>query len=402
MKGIVIVGAGQAGSTLAETLRAKGYEGPVTMIGAEAFPPYERPPLSKAYLLGDYLRERLYLRQPSVYAEKDITLRLGSPVTKIDPDAKTVALGDETIEYDQVALVTGGIPNTLPAAIGGDLDKVFTVRTLGDIERLQPHFNFGARVLVVGGGYIGLEAAAVASKLGLKVTLVEMADRILGRVASVETADAIRAVHKAHGVDIREGTGLETLIGENGVVTSARLADGSELSVDFVIVGTGIRPETALAEAAGVHCENGIVVDEFGRTSVEGIWAAGDCAVFDFKGAPIRLESVQNAIDQSTAVAENMLGANEPYQPVPWFWSDQFNMKLQIAGINRGYDQIIVRQTAAGLSHWYFQNGTFLAVDAINAPRDYMVGLRILQMGKSLDADTAADPEADLKAILKA
>ncbi|NNJ65669.1 MAG: FAD-dependent oxidoreductase, partial [Xanthomonadales bacterium] len=300
MGGIVIVGAGQAGAALAERLRTEGYTGPVTLIGDEPVPPYERPPLSKAYLLGEQAKERLFLRPEAIYADKDITLRLGTPVTSVDPERKTVAIGDDMLPYDQLALVTGSVPIRLPDAVGGGLEGVFTVRTLADIDAMQPRFRKGARVLVVGGGYIGLEAAAVAAKLGLNVTLVEMADRILGRVAAPETADVIRAAHESHGVDIREGVGLDGVLGDEKV-TGARLSDGSELDVDFVIVGIGIRPDTRLAEAAGIACDNGIAVDELGRTSAPDVWAAGDCASFPYKGGRLRLESVQNAIDQAEA-----------------------------------------------------------------------------------------------------
>jgi 3-phenylpropionate/trans-cinnamate dioxygenase ferredoxin reductase subunit len=401
MSGIIIIGAGQAGASLSEKLRSEGYDGTITLIGEEPVPPYERPPLSKAYLLGESEKERLFLRPDMIYAERDITLRLGAPVQAIDTDAKTVTLGSDTLSYDQLALTTGSAPINLPAAIGGDLQGVFTVRTLADIDAMSSRFQEGARVLVVGGGYIGLEAAAVAAKLGLEVTLVEMAERILGRVAAPQTADVIRATHLSHGVDIREGVGLERLMGD-GAVSGATLTDGTTLEVDFVIVGIGIRPSDTLAQAAGIACDNGIKVDAQGRTSAPGVWAAGDCASFPYKGERLRLESVQNAIDQAQCVAENMLGANKTYLPYPWFWSDQYDLKLQIAGLNTGYDQVVVREGDSGRSHWYFQQGRFLAVDAINAGRDYMVGKRLLEMGKAITPDQAANPETDLKALLKA
>lgn len=400
MSGIVIVGAGQAGASLAEKLRAGGYEGTVTLIGEEPVPPYERPPLSKAYLLGEQEKERLFLRPEAIYAEKDITLRLGTRVTGLDPDARTVSLGEETLAYDQVALVTGSVPISLPSAIGGDLGGVHTVRTLADIDAMKPRFREGASVLVVGGGYIGLEAAAVAAKLGQKVTLVEMAERILGRVAAPETAAVIRAEHLAHGVDIREGVGLERLTGD-GEVSGVVLTDGSKLEVDFVICGIGIRPNTEIAEAAGITCDNGVAVDEYGRTSAADVWAAGDCTSFPYKGGRLRLESVQNAIDQAQAVAANMLGADEPYVPYPWFWSDQYDLKLQIAGLNTGYDSIVTRGNCESRSHWYYQGDTLLAVDAVNAPRDYMVAKRLLEMGKTADRAAVADPETNMKALLK-
>ncbi|MEO1538000.1 MAG: FAD-dependent oxidoreductase [Pseudomonadota bacterium] len=400
MQDILIVGGGQAAASLAEKLRALGADGAITIIGDEPVPPYERPPLSKAYLLGEQAKERLFLRPEAIYAEKDISLRLGARVTAIDPDAKTVSIGDEILPFGQLALVTGSTPIRLPAAIGGDLDGVHTVRTLADIDAMSPKFTEGARVLVVGGGYIGLEAAAVAAKLGLQVTLVEQAERILGRVAASETADVIRAAHQSHGVDLREGVGLSRLIGE-GHVRQAELADGTVLDVDFVIVGIGIRPATALAEAAGLTCENGISIDTYGRTLTDDIWAAGDCASFPYGDERLRLESVQNAIDQAECVAANMLGAETPYDPVPWFWSDQYDLKLQIAGLNKGYDRVVPRGQGASVSHWYFAGDRFLAVDAINAPRDYMVGKRLLEAGKQLDPAAVADPDTDMKALLR-
>ncbi len=400
MSDTLIIGAGQAAASLAQKLRALGAEGAITIIGEEPVPPYERPPLSKGYLLGEQARERLFLRPEEIYAEKGIDLRLGTRVTAIDPNAKTVTLGDDTLSFDQLALTTGSVPIRLPARIGGDLKGVFTVRTLADIDAMSPRFVDGAKVLVVGGGYIGLEAAAVAAKLGLKVTLVEMAERILGRVAAPETADVIRAAHRAHGVDLREGVGLERLTGDDGV-TDAVLTDGSEIAVDFVIVGIGIRPATTLAEGAGIHCDNGIAVDEFGRTSVPDVWAAGDCTSFPYGDGRLRLESVQNAIDQAEAVAGNMLGAETPYRPYPWFWSDQYDLKLQIAGLNTGYTDVVRRGEGGSVSHWYFRDGVFLAVDAINAPRDYMVGKRLLEAGKTVSPEAVADPPTDLKALLR-
>ena len=397
----LIVGGGQAAASLAEKLRALGADGTITILGEEPVPPYERPPLSKGYLLGEQARERLFLRPEAIYAEKDIGLRLGTRVTAIDPQARAVSAGDEVIPYGQLALVTGSVPIRLPSGIGGDLDGVHTVRTLADIDAMAPRFQEGARVLVIGGGYIGLEAAAVAAKLGLEVTLVEQADRILGRVAAEETANVIRAEHVAQGVDLREGVGLTRLIGEEHV-TQAELSDGSTLDVDFVIVGIGIRPATALAEAAGLICENGIAVDDYGRTSDPAIWAAGDCASFPFQGRRLRLESVQNAIDQAECVAANMLGARTSYAPVPWFWSDQYDLKLQIAGLNTGYDRVVTRGEGGSLSQWYFAGDRFLAVDAINAPRDFMVGKRLLEAGKTVSPAAIADPATDLKALLKA
>ena len=403
MSHIVVIGAGQAGASLVARLRKDGHDGPITLIGAEPVPPYQRPPLSKAYLLGDMALERLYLRPESFYAENDITLHLGEPVSAIDPQAKTVTVGGEVISYDQLALTTGSVPRRLPAAIGGDLDGVYEVRTLADVDAMAPEVVEGKRALIVGGGYIGLEAAAVCAKRGVKVTLVEMADRILQRVAARETSNYFRDLHQKHGVEIREGVGLERLLGEGGRVTGALLADGSELAVDFVVVGVGIAPDTALAEQSGLEIENGIKVDALGRTSAPDIWAAGDCASFPYKGGRIRLESVPNAIDQAECVAGNMLGAGVEYVPKPWFWSDQYDVKLQIAGLNAGYDRIVTRKgEGQTVSFWYFKGDRLLAVDAMNDPRAYMVGKRLIDAGKTADPDKVGDPAFDLKALMRA
>ena len=402
MPGIVIIGAGQAGASLAAKLRTSGYMGKVTLIGEELVPPYQRPPLSKKYLLGEMELERLYLRPEAFYAENDITLRTDCRVDSIDVPGRKIILGTETLEYEQLALTTGSVPRRLPPAIGGLLEGVHVVRTLRDIDRLAPEMEAGKRVLIVGGGYIGLEAAAVASKLGLDVMLVEMAERILQRVAAPETSDYFRALHRTHGVEIREATGLERLTGD-ARVSGAVLSDGTEIAVDLVIVGVGITPATELAESSGLTLDNGIAVDALGRTSDAHIWSAGDCASFPWRGERIRLESVQNAIDQAELVAANMLGAAEAYDPKIWFWSDQFDVKLQIAGLNTGYDRVLVRpgEKEGSVSHWYFAGDRLLAVDAMNEPRAYMVGKRLIDAGKTADPAALADPAADLKALMR-
>jgi len=399
MTHIAVIGAGQAGASLVAKLRSEGFEGDITLIGAEAVPPYQRPPLSKAYLLGDMTLERLFLRPQSFYDENDIALRLGTQVTAIDTSAKTIAIGDELLSYDQLALTTGSVPRKLPASAGGTLGGVYTVRDLADVDAMAPHVTEGGRVLVVGGGYIGLEAAAVCAKKGMHVTLVEMADRILQRVAAPETSDYFRALHTAHGVDIREGVGLDGLIGEDHV-TGARLSDGAELACDMVIVGVGIAPGTALAEAAGLTLDNGIATDAQGRTSAPDVWAAGDCASFPYRGHRIRLESVPNAIDQAEIVARNMLDAGVEYVAKPWFWSDQYDIKLQIAGLNTGYDRVVVRDGVTARSHWYYAGDTLLAVDAMNDPRGYMVGKRMIEAGRSPDPALVADASVDAKALM--
>ena len=398
---IAVIGAGQAGAALVARLRAKGHAGEITLIGAEPVPPYQRPPLSKKYLLGEMEEERLYLRPAAWYAENGITLRTGAEVEAIMPAAREIVIGGEVMRYDRLALTTGSVPRHLPAAIGGALDGVFCVRGLADIAAMAPQVVPGARVLIVGGGYIGLEAAAVAALKGLKVVLVEMGERILQRVAAPETSDYFRALHRAHGVEIREGCGLERLTGE-GRVSGAVLSDGSEIAVDFVIVGAGILPDTALAVEAGLVVDNGIACDAQCRTSDPAIWAAGDCASFPFRGGRLRLESVQNAIDMAECAADTMLGLGVDYDPKPWFWSDQYDVKLQIAGLSTGYDRIVIRRDDKGArSHWYYAGERLLAVDAMNDPRGYMVGKRLIDAGRSADPAKVADPAVDLKELMK-
>ena len=400
MSGIVIIGAGQAGSSLAIKLRALGYQGTVTLIGEEPYAPYQRPPLSKTYLLGEMALERLYLRPEEVYRDQNIELRLGTQVTAIDPVAQVISLGAETLSYDQLALTTGSTPRLLPEAIGGRLKNVFAVRGLADVDAMRPAFEGGGHVLIIGGGYIGLEAAAVAAKRGLKVTLVEMADRILQRVACAETSDYFRALHQSHGVTLLEGVGLSSLTGTEHV-TGAILSNGATLDIDFALVGVGIQPNTQLADAAGLTLNNGIETNALGQTSQSKIWAAGDCASFPYQGERIRLESVPNAIDQAEVVAANMLGAQKAYHATPWFWSDQYDVKLQIAGLNQGFENVVTRIGEAGRSHWYYKAGQVLAVDAMNDPRAYMVAKRLIEAGKTADPALVADPGSDLKALLR-
>ncbi|MFG6580440.1 NAD(P)/FAD-dependent oxidoreductase [Sulfitobacter sp. 1A13191] len=401
MQHVVVIGAGQAGASCVAKLRSGGFEGKITLIGAEPCPPYQRPPLSKGYLLGKMSQERLLLRPEAFYADQGITLKTDCRVTAIDPEARVLSTSDGAVAYDELVLTTGSTPRRLPAAIGGALEGVFTVRDLADVDAMAPRFVKGAKVLIVGGGYIGLEAAAVAAKLGLEVTLVEMADRILQRVAAPETSDYFRALHESHGVRLREGVGLERLLGE-GHVTGARLSDGTEIAADFVITGVGIEPDIALAASAGVEIDNGIKVDAQGRANLPGIWAAGDCTSFPYRGGRIRLESVPNAIDQAEVVAENILGAGKEYIAKPWFWSDQYDVKLQIAGLNTGYDRVVTRRGEGSASFWYYRGETLLAVDAANDPRGYMVGKRLIEAGKSPDPALVADPQTDLKALLRA
>lgn len=399
---IVIVGGGQGGFAVAAKLRALKDERDITIVGAEQVPPYQRPPLSKKYLLGEMSFDWLLFRPESWYGENAIDLRLASFVERIDRDARQVLLQDgSTIEYGTLVLATGATPRVLPKAIGGDLDGVYVMRDKRDADLLAEAMRPGARLLVVGGGYVGLEAAAVARKFDVDVTVIEMADRILKRVAAPETADIMRAVHLAHGVHIRENCGLTRLEGENGRVVRAVLADGTTLDVDMVVVGIGVAPNDQLAKDAGLAVGNGITVDEFGRTSDPSIFAVGDCTELPFDGGRIRLESVPNAVDQGDAVAAVIAGSGEPYVPEPWFWSDQYDVKLQIAGYNGGYDHTVVRQGAreGAASVWYFRGDRLLAVDAVNDARAYVCAKKLLAAGSNPSPDVIVDPATDLKAL---
>ena len=402
MSHVVIVGAGQAGSALAVRLRALGHDGPVTLLGDEPALPYQRPPLSKKYLMGEMELDQLFLRPQRFYDEQGIRVLTEARVIEIDRAGSRLLLDGGELAYDQLALTTGAAPRALPAALGGNLPGVHLVRTLADVDRMAPMFAPGRRVLIIGGGYIGLEAAAVASKLGLRVTLVEATARILQRVAAPQTSDYFRALHAAHGVEILEATGLLGMEQAADGSIAAHLGDGRTQAADLVIVGIGVAPNDALAAKAGLACDGGIVVDAQGRTSDPRIWAAGDCARFPWRGQSIRLESVQNAIDQAEAVAANILGAGRDYAAQPWFWSDQYDVKLQIAGLNTGYDQVAVRLGAAlGVrSHWYFRGTELLAIDAMNDPRAYMVGKRLIEAGRSPRPAQVADADTDLKALL--
>ncbi|MFV0408562.1 MAG: NAD(P)/FAD-dependent oxidoreductase [Paracoccus sp. (in: a-proteobacteria)] len=398
---ILIIGAGQAAVSMAARLREKGHDGPITLLGEEPLAPYQRPPLSKAYLLGDMPLDRLTLRGEDWWAEQDIRLLTGVRATSVDRAARQVETDAGSFAYDQLALTLGAEPRRLPAAMGGDLDGVVTVRNLADIDRLRPMLTPGLRLAVIGGGYIGLETASVMRKLGLEVTLIEATPRLLARVAAEETADLIRALHLAHGVRLLEGCTVARIEGD-ARAEAVVLDDGRRIEADLVILGIGVTPETALAETAGLAIDNGIACDARGRSSDPAIWAAGDCASFPWQGGRLRLESVGNAIDMGELVADNMLGAGRDYAPKPWFWSDQYDAKLQIAGLNAGYDQTVLRrgEGAHAGSVWYYAKGQLIAVDALNDPRAYMVGKRLIEAGRTPDPVRVADPATAVKDLL--
>jgi 3-phenylpropionate/trans-cinnamate dioxygenase ferredoxin reductase subunit len=408
-KPIVIVGAGQAAASFVSRHKALakkdiGNNEPLILIGEEPVPPYQRPPLSKAYMSGDLERERLFIRPAQWYSEQSITTHYNTHVESIDPQLKQLKTSDgQTIEYGKLVLCTGSSPLSLPASIGGDLVGVFTLRNIADVEAMAPELVSGRKLLIVGGGYIGLEAAAVARKFGLEVTVVEMAERILQRVAAPQTSDFFRTLHQQHDVDVRESTQLLRLTQNDGRVNGAELANGDRLEADLVLVGIGGRPNIVLAEQAGLDCENGIAVNQTCRTSNPDIFSAGDCASFIRNGQRIRLESVQNAADQGDLVARVIAGEAVTYDPLPWFWSDQYDCKLQIAGLNIGYTKTVIRPGSkpGGQSVWYYAEDKLLAVDAMNDPIAYALGRKIIGAGLHPSPDQVADPDVDLKVLSK-
>jgi len=397
---VVLVGGGHAAAAFAHSVRRAGFEGRVLMISGEPVLPYHRPPLSKKYLSDALPVEQILIRAAAWYEEQKIELHLGQRAQSIDRAAQRLWLaGGGALDYSQLVLLTGARPRRLPAAIGGDLQGVLVMRSLADADAMAPHLVAGRRMLVVGGGYIGLEAAAVAASKGLKVTLLEAAPRILQRVAAPATSDYFRALHRTRGVDLREGVALRRLRADGGRVSGAELEDGSHIEADVVLVGIGVQPNVELAELAGLAIDNGIAVDAYCRTSDPCILAAGDCCSFVFRGQRIRLESVQNANDQAAAAAHTVAGKDQPYAALPWFWSDQYDTKLQIAGLNLGYDDALLRpgKTERNLSVWYYRGEQLLAVDAINDAAAFVTAKRLLERGASVSKTAVMDAAAQFK-----
>ena len=398
----IVIGAGQAGAEVVSKLRDQGHEDRLVLIGQENYLPYQRPPLSKKYMAGEITLERLFLRPKEFYTEKNVELHIGKTALRIDPEQQIIEFNDGNLDYDHLVLATGSRPRDLPPYIGGKVKNLFTMRDLNDANSIGAFMKSGMRLLILGGGYIGLEAAATARKFGVDVTLVEIEERILKRVAAKETSDCIRSLHILNGVNIKEAVGLGKLEIADDKVLSASLTDGSDINVDFVIVGIGITPNTELAEGANLKINNGIFINDKCQTSVSNIYAAGDCTSFEYKDTLVRLESVGNAIDQATIVAQNIMKQNTNYIPKPWFWSDQYDLKLQIAGLNTGYDDVIVRKGKnKQISHWYFKGQSLLAVDALNDPRCYMIGKRLIEENKSPPKNQLRDENFNLKVLLK-
>ena len=400
---VLIVGAGHAGAACAIALRQNKFEGSILLVGAEPELPYERPPLSKEYLAGDKGFERLLIRPENFWGERNVAFRLGTAVASVDPVAHSVvtAAGD-TIRYRHLVWATGGAPRLLNCG-GHHLAGVHTVRTRADADRMMAELPRVEHVVVIGGGYIGLEAAAVLAKFGKKVVLLEALDRVLARVAGEPLSRFFEAEHRAHGVEVRLGSAVDSILGEASV-TGVRLADGEVLKAEMVIVGIGILPAVGPLLAAGAEGGNGVAVDGQCRTSLPDIFAIGDCALHANRfaeGARIRVESVLNANDQAAVVARAILGQPAEYDAVPWFWSNQYDIKLQTVGLSIGYDETVTRGDpgARSFSIVYLKQGRVIALDCVNAVKDYVQGRKLVVEGAAVEVARLADAGVPLKEL---
>jgi 3-phenylpropionate/trans-cinnamate dioxygenase ferredoxin reductase subunit len=400
---MVIVGAGQAGGDLACALRQQGFGGTVTLIGEELHPPYRRPPLSKTFLSGEATLESLYLRAPDTYVEQRIECRLGVGVESIDRQVHSLRLFDGSeLHYGKLVLATGGRPRTLSLTNAG-YPNVHYIRTIDDIQRLRSYFRAGARLGVIGGGYIGLEAASIGSKMGLDVTLIEALPRVLARVAGPELSAFYERIHRAHGVRILTGIGVHSLEGD-GHVDTLVLSDENRLPVDLLIVGIGLIPNTELAEAAGLQIANGIAVGPDMRTSDPHIFAIGDCCSHQntFLERRVRLESVSSVAEQARITAAVLCGKPVPPAGVPWFWSDQYDLRLQIVGLSEGYDQLVVRGdlSTTSFSLFYLKGGLVICADTVNRPAEFAVAKKLVAGRTPVAAARLADESVPLKALV--
>ena len=404
---VVVVGAGQAGVMAAEALRSGGHDGPITLLGDEPHGPYHRPPLSKAWLGGEMDAAQLVMRTPEVLARKGIELRTGVTVQGIDRATKTVRLSDgSALSYSGLVLATGSAPRALPVP-GGDAPGVLALRSLDDACAIAGHMatcvEHDRPIAVIGGGFIGLEVAATARKKGLAVTVLEAAPRLLGRVLAPVLSDWYADLHRGHGVQLVLDAQVAAIEADAHGVTGVRLANGSVIPAGLVVVGIGVTANDTLAQAAGLACERGIVVDACGRTSDPFIVAAGDCTARRLAdGSLLRLESVQNATEQGRSAAAALLGQERPFTATPWFWSDQYDRKLQMAGLSTGADAWAVRgdMAAGGFTVYHFQGGRLIAADSVNAGKDHLLARKLLDAGVSPTQAQAGDADFDLASLL--
>ncbi len=408
MDDILIIGAGQAGMQVAVSLREHGFTGPITLAGSERATPYQRPPLSKAYLSGEADLESLELRAQSFYDDRLIAVRCDDAVVSVafeGGDGVAVTASGSRIPFAQLALTPGSEPRRVSIP-GCDLAGVLYLRDLADADELKARWGAAGRVVVIGGGFIGLEVAAAARKAGKTVTVLEAADRLIARAVSPITSEFFRQAHARRGIDVRVSVQVTGILGTGDIVTGVELADGEVVPADIVLVGIGVIPRSALAEQLGLKLVGGaIVVDEFARTSDPRVVAAGDAVLMPHPlGRPgqVRLESVQNAVDQAKVAAATLMGAPEAYRAVPWFWSDQADLKLQIAGLSTGFDQTVVRGDPDDdhFSVLYYAEGKLIAIDTVNDASDYMVVRRALGRGATIPPELASDTSVSLKSLL--
>lgn len=390
----IIIGASHAAAQLAPSLRQEGWTGRILVIGDETSIPYHRPPLSKAFLSGESDHGKILIRQPEVYTRLNIEFRLGIRVASIDRQAKQVVLADgERLSYDKLAICTGTRVRTVTLP-GSDLKGVHYLRSLADVTRIRDEIRPGRRAVIVGGGYIGLETAAVLRSLGMHVTILEMASRVLARVTAAEVSEFYQRVHEEEGVVVHVGIAVSGFAGEDRVA-AVECADGRSFPADLVIVGVGVMPNVELAEGAGLAVDNGILVDEFARTADADIVAAGDCCIHPVPPyGYVRLESVPNATEQAKTAAATLCGKSRPYHALPWFWSDQYDIKLQIVGLNRGYDEVVVRgdrDASRSFAVFYLREGRLIAADCVNRPQEFVVSRRLIGEGIRVDREQLAD-----------
>ncbi|MFC3308064.1 NAD(P)/FAD-dependent oxidoreductase [Blastomonas aquatica] len=402
---IVIVGAGHAGAQAAICLRQMGFAGTIALIGDEQFPPYERPPLSKEYLAGDKPFERILLRPEAFWGERQVDMQLGKRVTAVDPAAKLLTIsGGAQTSYGQLIWATGGTPRMMDCK-GSNARNVFAVRTRADVDRIMARLATTQSVAIIGGGYIGLEAAAVMRKLGKQVTLIEALDRVLSRVAGPSLSAFFEKEHRDQGVDLRTGYTVDHIeTDEAGHAVAVRCGNGDSIAADMVIIGIGIIAQTGPLIAAGAAGGNGVDVDEFCRTSLPDIYAIGDCAAHANPFANdrvIRLESVQNANDQAKVAASHIVGNAQAYHAIPWFWSNQYDLRLQTVGLSLDYDQELVRGDPASRSFSviYLRAGKVIALDCVNATKDYVQGRKAVTDGIPLDLEELANPAIPIKEV---
>jgi len=403
-KTCIIVGASHAGVQLALSLRQGGWSGRILLVGDETAAPYQRPPLSKGLLDGSKTADSIALRPAALYEKSKIDFLPGHRVVRIDRPSKTIELEDGSrLGYDKLALTMGARPRTLPLT-GHDQEGVFYLRSLADVQQMRPYIDSGSKAVIVGGGYIGLEAAAVLHQPGMSVTVIEALPRVLQRVTAPEVSAFFERIHREEGVRILTETGVVSIAG-SGRAEHVLCVDGSEQESDLVIIAVGVVPNTELAVEAGLDVDNGIPVDAFAQTSDPDIVAAGDCTSFfsTLYQRNVRLESVQNATEQARAAAATINGSPEPYESVPWFWSEQFDVKLQIAGLSQGHDSTVTRgdsRAGRNFAVFYFSGDRLLAVDAINRPAEFMAGKRLIAMNAKIDPDRLADETIPIKEFL--